>query len=306
MSASSCNHNVRRSRHLTLHRGSGGGDGVSEGEVLEGPTLLYARGGELSKHFSDAYAPFSEVSHPEKKDWVSACFTFAAIGLGPDTEVASESGRCLIRGGVGCADRVAVATRSALTEGSVSLSSGGGGLLFSESQGAQASSALTLKDDSPPASVSGSRDFWLGATNGGLHTLSYALLGPGRTVCRATNISVEVVLAKFVTNAYYVTFGSADPLEVGLTPESHDPGGYTLYLDGAVYSYRGLPPWQVDVSGLSAGGHTLTAAPYTFPDLAVSATINVIKLRRFRWAAAQICPRSLSGRSTSQRSGAES
>ena len=273
-----CNTIREVSPQLTLYRDSDGGDGVSEGEVLEGPTLLYAQGGELSKHFSDAYASFSEKSHPEKKDWVSACFTFAEIGLEPDTEVPNESGSYLIRGGVGCAAGVSVVTDSDLQEGSVSLSSGGGGLFFSESQGAQASSALTDMAIDPPKDMKGPRTFYLGATNGGLHTLSYALLDPDYTVCCATNISVEVVLAKLVTNAYYAAYGSADPLEVGLTPESHDPGGYTLYIDGTMYHYRALPPFQVDVSGLSAGEHTLTATPYTFPDLAVSATINVVKV----------------------------
>jgi len=274
-----CNTIREVSPQLTLYRDSDGGDGVSEGEVLEGPTLLYAQGGELSKHFSDAYASFSEKSHPEKKDWVSACFTFAGIGLEPDTEVPSETGSYLIRGGVGCAAGVSVVTDSDLQEGSVSLSSGGG-LFFSESRGEPASSALTDMAIDPPKDMKGPRTFYLGATNGGLHTLSYALLDPDYTVCCATNISVEVVLAKLVTNAYYVAYGSADTLEVGLTPESHDPGGYTLYIDGTMYHYRALPPFQVVVSGLSAGEHTLTATPYTFPDLAVSATINVIKVEK--------------------------
>jgi hypothetical protein len=263
------------SSFLTLRRGSGSGGAVSEGERLEGPDALVAQGTGLSEEFGDACAAFSQESHPEKEDWEWACYTVAAIGLEPDS--LSEEGRCLIRGGVGCASRVAVATRSALTEGSVSLSSGGGGLFFSESQGAQASSALTLKDDSPPASVSGSRDFWLGATNGGLHTLSYSLLDPDRMVCRATNISVEVVMAKFVTNAYYAAYGATDYFDVTLDPVSHDPHGYTLYIDGTRYN-DGLPPWPVSVNNLTAGAHTLTVRPWTFMDVEDSATLNVVKV----------------------------
>ena len=200
----------------------------------------------------------------------------AAIGLEPDEGIPRNGESCLIRGGAGCAAGVRVVTESALAEGHVVLTAGRG-LFFSEEKDSPAGAALSGQTNTPPASVNGARDFYLGATNGGPHALSYALLDPGRTVCRATNISVEVVLARLVTNAYCVAFGSADPLEVGLDPVSYDPAGFALFIDDE-WRADGQPPWQVDVSGLSAGGHTLTVTPYTFPDLAVSATINVVKV----------------------------
>ena len=259
---------------LTLRRGSGSGGAVSEGGRLEGPEALVAQGTGLSEGFGDACAAFSQESHPEEEAWKWVSYTVAGIGLGPVS--LSEEGRYLIRGGMGCASSVAVATQSALTEGSVRLSAGGG-LFFSDTQGAQAVSALAGLTNAPPGTVSSSREFWLGATNGGVYTLSYALLDPSYAVCCATNISVEVVMAKFATNAYYAAYGSTDPMYFGLDPVSHDPVGFVLFVDGYLWDLDG-PEWPVFTDWLDAGEHTLTAVPLTFPDLAVSATLNVVKV----------------------------
>ena len=64
---------------------------------------------------------------------------------------------------------------------------------------------------------------------------------------------------------------------VGLSSARHDPAGFTLKLDGSVCA-DGQPPWQVAVSNLAAGAHTLTVLLKTFPDLADEAALYVIRV----------------------------
>ena len=259
---------------LKLYRDAGCVDEASEGARLDGPTSLTVLGAVPSTRFDDAWAAFSHELHPDEADWATVAFTVAGVGLGPDS--LSAEGRYLIKGGMGCTARVDVVTQSNLIEGSVGLDASGG-LFFSDTQGTPAASALTGLTNGPPGTVTPSRGFWLGATNGGLHTLSYALCLDDNTPYYQTNITVEVVMAKFATNAYYVAYGSIGLLTVDLDPVSHDAAGFELYLDGAYVDGEG-PQWYVDTSCLTAGVHTLTVKSETFPDLEDSATLNVLKV----------------------------
>jgi hypothetical protein len=255
----------------------------AETRLLAGETVaLYvvsAEGFERSQTFRDAPVTFSEAEHPDQEDFHSVSFTVAGLGLGP-RDLGGE-GRCVMRGGLGCTSLVSVVTLSALTQGSVRLESQGG-LFFSETPGAPASSSASLRSDAPPYTVEGARDFWLGATNGGLHTLTYTLLEPDGETCCETNLSVEAVMVRLATNAYYAAYGSAGYLTVDLAPVSHDPAGFELCVDGdwqnAEWANGEPVRWDVDTSGLTAGVHTLTVRSVTFPDLEDSATLIVVSV----------------------------
>ena len=222
-----------------------------------------------SEHFRDSVMAFSEAHHPSVTD--TAAFTVAGLGLDP-----GQGGSLAVRGGTGCETRVRVDTLSALEEGAVVLSASGG-LFFSETQSAQSATAKTVQTDSPPGALAYSRDFWLGATNVGMHALAYTLLETNGTPAVSTNITCEVVLAKLATNAFYAAYGSSGLLTVDIDPASYDPYGYTLYIDGE-WAGCGWPQWLVDTSCLAAGVHTLTLQSETFPDLVDWAEINVIEV----------------------------
>jgi hypothetical protein len=236
------------------------------------PTLLTARGEQLSVSFGDARVIASHELHAS--DPVTSSWTVAAIGLEPPTYTA---GRYLIRNGTGCVSCVTVLTDSWLAEGSLRLDAGSGGLRFSATEGAPWAGAQALRNDTPPASVGASRDFWLGASAGGSHTLSYSLRTPQGAACLSTNLAIEAIVAKFATNVYYAAHGDTGGILVALSSASHDPAGFTLKLDGAVCA-EGQPPWQVAVSNLAAGAHTLTVQSETFPDLADEAALIVAKV----------------------------
>ena len=112
---------------------------------------------------------------------------------------------------------------------------------------------------------------------GGSHTLNYSLRNPQGAVCLSTNLAIEAIVAKLATNVYYAAYGTTNEIDVALSPASHDPAGYTLRLNGALCA-TGQPPWQVAVSNLTAGAHTLTVQSKTFPDLADEAALYVIKV----------------------------
>ena len=248
------------------------GDPVAADDKFNCPTLLTARGKQLSVAFGDARVVASHYLHPS--DTVTSSWTVAAIGLEPATYTA---GRYPIRGGTGCVSCVTVLTDSALAEGSLRLDAGSGGLRFSATEGAPWADAQAMRNDTPPASVGASRDFWLGASAGGSHTLAYSLRTPQGTACLSTNLAIEAIVAKFATNVYYVAHGDTGGILVDLSSASHDPAGFTLKLDGAACA-DGQPPWQVAVSNLTAGAHTLTVQSKTFPDLADEATLYVIRV----------------------------
>ncbi|MEI7902763.1 MAG: hypothetical protein WCK89_21155, partial [bacterium] len=262
------------SQKLSLSRNADGTGPVTVGDRLDGPTALYAQGVGLSVNFNDAAATFSHELHPD--DTQEVIFTVAGLGLAPAN--LSGEGFFQIPGGLGCTSLVSVITSSDLAQGSVRLDAGSG-LFFSATQGDPPSAALTLLTNSPPASVNGSRDFWLGATNGGFSTLTYSLLTPSNSVCLSTNITVEAVMVKLATNSYYVAYGSTGYLEIDLDTVSHDPAGFSLYVDNTLCA-TGQPPWQVDTSCLTGGVHMLTVACETFPELADTAEVNVIKVEK--------------------------
>jgi len=138
-----------------------------------------------------------------------------------------------IRGGTGCVSRVTVLTDSALAEGSLRLDAGASGLRFSATEGAPWADAQAMRNDTPPASVGASRDFWLGASAGDSHTLEYSLRTPHGAACLSTNLAIEAIVAKFATNVYYAAHGDTGGILVGLTSASYDAAGFTLKLDGA-------------------------------------------------------------------------
>ena len=245
------------SAHLDV-RLDGGAVGV--GQKLCGPTALSVGGAQLSVSFGDARIVASHALHPS--DTVTSSWTVAAIGLEPPTYTA---GHYPIRGGTGCVSRVTILNDSALAEGSMRLDAGSGGLRFSATEGAPWADAQALRSDTPPASVGASRDFWLGASAGGTHTLEYSLRTPQGAACLATNLAIEAIVAKFATNVYYAAYGQTNEIHVGLSSASHDPAGYTLRLDGSLCA-TGQPPWLLPVSNLTAGTHSLTLHSGTFPD----------------------------------------
>ena len=157
------------------------------------------------------------------------------------------------------------------------LDAGATDLLFSETEGAALTGAQALLTDTPPNSVTTMRDFWLGTSVGGSHTLTYSLRNPQGATCLTTNLAIEAIVAKFATNTYFAVYGANTGIDVALSDVSYDPAGYTLRLNGTLCA-TGQPPWQVAVSNLSAGAHTLTVQSRTFPDLVDEATLYIIKV----------------------------
>jgi hypothetical protein len=125
--------------------------------------------------------------------------------------------------------------------------------------------------------VAAARDFWLGASVGGTHTLSYALCNPQGQSCLATNLAIESIVARFATNLYYAAYGETNGILVNLSSTNYDAADFTLKLDGTVCA-TGQPPWRLAVGNLAAGAHTLRVQSKTFPDLADVATVYVIKV----------------------------
>ena len=144
-------------------------------------------------------------------------------------------------------------------------------------EGAPWADAQALRNDTPPSSVAAARDFWLGASVGGTHTLSYALCNPQGQSCLATNLAIESIVARFATNLYYAAYGETNGILVNLSSTNYDAADFTLKLDGTVCA-TGQPPWRLAVGNLAAGAHTLRVQSKTFPDLADVATVYVIKV----------------------------
>ncbi|MDD5707929.1 MAG: FlgD immunoglobulin-like domain containing protein [Kiritimatiellae bacterium] len=263
---------VRSLSKVALWGSSDGTYPIRVGEKFEWPTIMFLEGTELSYVFGDARAKFSHDLHPDCP--VTLAYTVAEIGL--DAPDSNPLGYYQIRGGTDCVSRVAVLTVSYLIEGSVRLRSGPGPLRFSSAEGAAFADAHTNRVDAPPGSANGSRDFWLGASHGGWHTLIYELLNTSAEVRLTAELPVEAIVVKLATNVYVAAHGSPTPIVVDLAPASYDPAGYTLWLDG-VQRASGFPPWPLAVSNLTAGTHDLTVRSVTFDDLADTALLHVIR-----------------------------
>ena len=114
------------------------------------------------------------------------------------------------------------------------LDAGATDLLFSETEGAALTGAQAVHTDTPPNSVTAMRDFWLGTSVGGSHTLTYSLRNPQGATCLTTNLAIEAIVAKFATNVYYVAYGATNEIEIALSSASYAPAGYTLRLNGTL------------------------------------------------------------------------
>ena len=104
---------------------------------------------------------------------------------------------------------------------SLRLDAGATGLRFSETEGAALTGAQALHIDTPPDSVDAMRDFWLGTSVGGSHTLKYSLRNPQDATCLTTNLTIEAIVAKLATNVYYAAYGATNKIEITLSPWEH-------------------------------------------------------------------------------------